>query len=33
VTTLVDGLGDTVGKVVKPPPDDGPDCLLGLLCS
>jgi hypothetical protein len=29
VTTLV----DTVGKVVKPPPDDPPDCLLGLLCS
>jgi hypothetical protein len=29
VTTLV----DTVGKVVNPPPDAPPDCLLGLLCS
>jgi hypothetical protein len=32
-STVVQGVGDTVHDVVNPPPpDDGPDCLLGVLC-
>jgi hypothetical protein len=33
VGDVVDRVGDTVDDVVHPPPDDGPDCLLGILCS
>lgn len=32
VDDVLDGLDDTVDGVLDPEPDDGPDCLLGVVC-